>query len=66
MSISAVQQCGSAICIHISPPSEVSLPTPQFTPLGHHRALSLASCATHFLMLTVYTLLISIAKHEEH
>ena len=48
------------------PPSGVSLPTPQFTPLGHHRALSLASCATHFLMLTVYTLLISIAKHEEY
>ena len=47
--ISAVQQCESAICIHISPPSWTSLPPLHPTPPGHHRTLSWAPCAIHQL-----------------
>ena len=38
--VSAVQQCESAIHIHISYPSRISLllRAPHPTPLGHHRA----------------------------
>ena len=46
---SAVQQCESAICIHISPPSWTSLQPLHPTPLGHHRTLSWAPCAVQQL-----------------
>ena len=38
MLVSAIQQGDSAICMHISPPSWTSLPTPHPSPLGQHRA----------------------------
>ena len=45
--VSSVQQCESAVNIHVSPPSGVFLPAPHLhpTPLGHHRALSWAPYA---------------------
>ena len=48
VSVSAVQQRESAICIHISPPW-LSPPAPNHTPLDHHRAPSWAPCATQQL-----------------
>ena len=37
MLVSAVQKSESAVCVHISPPSPASLPTPApCTPLGRH------------------------------
>ena len=47
--LSAIQQCGSAICIHTSPPSWASPPPRYPTPLDHHRALSWAPCAVQQL-----------------
>ena len=44
--VSAVQQCKSAIIIHISPPSWASLPSLHPTPLNCHRMLDWASCVT--------------------
>ena len=38
--VPAVQQCESAIGVHIAPPPAASLPTPNPTALGHHRAPS--------------------------
>ena len=46
--VSAVQQSESAIFIHVSLPSEASVP-PHPTSLGHHRALSWAPCAVYFM-----------------
>ena len=65
--VSAVQQSESAICVHISPPSRVSLLPlpPRPTPLGHHRALSCAPCAiqqlpiaTDFTQSTIHMLVL--------
>ena len=42
--VSAVQQCKSAIIIHISPPSQTFLPSPHRTPLGHHNRNSSCPC----------------------
>ena len=36
--ISAAQHRDSAICIHVTPPSEPPSTSPHPTPLGHHRA----------------------------
>ena len=44
--VSAVQQCKSAIIIHISPPSWASLPSLHPTLLNCHRVLDWASCVT--------------------
>ena len=43
---SAIQQCKSAISIHMFPPSH---PPPHPTPLGWHRALDWAPCVIHQL-----------------
>ena len=42
------------ICKHISPPCWTS-PRPHSTPVGHHRALSWALCATQQLPLVIFT-----------
>ena len=49
MSVSAVQWSESAICIHISSPSWISLPPLHLTHLGPHRALNWAPYATQHL-----------------
>ena len=42
--VSAIQHRESVIIIHTSPPSWVSLPSPNPIPLGHHRTLGWAPC----------------------
>ena len=62
--VSAVQQCESVICVHISPPSQASTPHPTHT--DYHRELSWAPCAiqsfplaTYFTHGSIYLLLFS-------
>ena len=56
MMVSA-QQCVSAVCIHIHPPSWVSLPSSPSHPLGHQRTQSWASCTIqHFPLASYFTL----------
>ena len=45
--VSAVQHSESAVCVHLSAPSQASLPHPFLHPTcpGHHRASSWAPCA---------------------
>ena len=45
--VSAVQHSGSAVCVHLSSPSQASLPHPFLHPTcpDHHRASSWAPCA---------------------
>ena len=53
--VSAAHQCDSAIsvCVYIYiyplPPKAPPNPSPHLTPLGHHRAPSLAPCVTQKL-----------------
>jgi len=51
--VSAVLQCESAMCIHISPLPWASL-CPYPTLLGHQRALSWAPCAIQSFPLAIY------------
>ena len=54
--ISAVQQCESAISIHISTLSRPSLPSPHPTLLGHHRApVQLPALYCSFPLATCFT-----------
>ena len=48
--VSAVQQCESAVSIHISPLSRASLPSAHPVPLGHHRAPDWAACTLQRLL----------------
>ena len=53
--VSAIQQCESAIRVHISLSSWASHPPPLFSPpLGHHGAPTWAPCAIHSFSLAVY------------
>ena len=52
--VSAVQQCGSPTCIHISPSFWASLQTPIPPHLGHHRALSWAPCTIQQLVTSYF------------
>ena len=47
--VCSMQWSESSLCTHISPPSWTFLPPLHPTPLGHHRALSWALCATEQL-----------------
>ena len=65
--VSAVQQCESATCIHISPPSGTSLPPVHPTRLGHHGTLRWALCAIQqlpqsHLFYTQYTMPVLLSQ----
>ena len=57
MLVSTVQQCESAICVHLSPPAWSSFPLSHHYPtlLAHHRALSWAPCALQQLPTSYFT-----------
>ena len=53
--VSTVQQCESAVRIHVSPPSWALFPLSHWNPLGPHKGLSWDPCAPQMLPTSYFT-----------